>query len=766
VTNEELLALCKCQECPLKDSDKVFGEGPNKCQVILVGMAPADEELRQKRPFVGMSGKLLRQVVDKLGYKDYGVTNTLLCPIPDDLGPGDQRKAVECCSERLFAEVKEKEPELLVCLGNMPIRALTGVDYSVMSVEGRVLPGLVAPVLPVVHPAALLTRTPENFPDFVDALQSGQRWLNGTYQQGANPAYTVVDEFNFANALQMIDNAHTIAVDIETTRNGFYPYGRVPDTTRCISIAIDERTAFIVPGYSSPNFPQHTNYVRDDRLKRVLEKCKCVFHHGQFDCAFLACEDYNLSIHFDTMIAHYMLDERQSTHGLKRLAGRLLGVADWEDNIKTFLPHKSSTYDLVPDQELYKYAAHDAIYTYHLYKILKDQMPPLYNTLILPVINMFTQLRHEGIDIDVDVLMNLDTVLGQELNKNLEALAQMVGRHINPNSSQEVAQVLFNDLKLRDFKNGSTDKEVLEAYKDNPIVQMIIDCRGARKLLSTYVDGAADFVDMNFRIHPMMKMFGTVTGRLSSEDPSIMNIPRESQIKRMFIPAPGHSILELDQKQHELRSYCLLFNDPHLKKLLLDGGDPHRTVAVAAFGEENAAKMRVKAKNVVFGRLYGGQGGAISAATGLSSREAQNVIKIVDSMFPEIKNYAAKIMEEIKTYGYLESYFGRKRHFGLLTRGNKEKVLKQGTNFPIQSTASDINLFGMLYLYNNRTRLGIKPLFPVHDSILIDIEDSKMVAQIAKEVNDHVWELVDGKMKFEVEAKVGPNWREVQKVKL
>ena len=775
------LSLCNCNECPLNGRPKILSEGSEKADVVFVGIAPAREELILKRPFVGWSGQVLRKTAEHLGYKDYYITNVMLCP-EDELSDSEKRTAIKCCSERLSDEIRRVNPKLTIALGNVPLKALTDLDIKIGSVEGRVITGLHGYVLPIEHPATL--SRPEktgNFPDFVDALGSGIRWLSGTYQQAITPETVVVDENNLPEVCQRLENANIVSTDLETTRNGFYPYAQEPDGIRCLVLAIDDKTAYVVPGESSPHFEQHPNYVQDERLKYVLNKSKCIFHFGQFDCGFLWQAGYKTKMFYDTFLAHYMLDEREYAHGLKALARKYLGAADWEgEMLSKYLPKKSDSFDLIPDDVLYKYASHDAVYTYQLYQRFSKQVNDgLYNDLIMPCANMFVDTRHRGYRIDIDVLLNL----GDELNKDLEIVEQelkeFVGYTLNPNSPQEIAHLLYDELGIlregrrrpgkKDVKSGrSTDKRVLEPYKDIPIVSKILEYRDLHKLSGTYVSGIAKHLGRDWRLFPEIMLAGTVTGRLASKNPSIMNIPRTGAIKRLFVAEPGHYIVDADQGHMELRCYAIIAKDKYLHDLLMkrkgDPGyiDPHDLV-----GQETSKRCgreidRITAKGGVFGRIYGRGLASFMASFGLSRQDAQELVNVIDSLFPTIPEYNEQIRHKIHMQGYLESYFGRRRHFGLLTPENVAECHRQGCNFGPQSMGTDVNLHCMLHIYNMRREFGAVPLFPVHDSILFDIESLESVNPMRKEMERYCEELVDGAINFNIATKVGKSWGEVR----
>jgi len=757
----EGLDLLKCKECPFSKSKKVTPERDKEEKtVIFVGMAPAAQELLKGEFFVGPSGQLLRQVSESLGYSSYQFTNVLLCPIPHEAPDSQVSKALVCCKPRLRRELELYNPKLVIALGNLPIKALTGKDYGVMKVEGRILKDGTYPVLAVPHPAAVL-RSPDLYRDFVDDLKVGIRFLSPSWIQVTDdPTYTVIkDETELEELCRKIDRADDVVVDLETTGLGFYPYGRKPDGIRCAVISLDQNHAYIVPGLSSPHYEPHPDFVDSDKLRAALNR-PCIFHNGQFDCGFLWQKGYRTTIGYDTFLAHYMLDERSWTHSLKLLSRKYLGAPEWEEELKEYLPNKNASYDLVPDSVLYKYAAYDTVCTYLLQQRFKEELTAsIYKDLIIPCTNMFVDLRHDGIRIDADSLFDIDGVLNAELKEREREISKLAGRTINPSSPKEVAELLYDDLGIKPHKRfgRSTRSIALENMGGLEIAQKIIEYREVAKLKSTYVFSLAKFVDLDLKIHPFLKLFASVTGRLGAADPSVLNVVKDKRIKSLYLPPKGKLFMDADQKQMELRWYCIITGDDHLKELLLTG-DPHGLISDKIKDVTGKEYIRTLVKSGVFGGIYMRGIESYMVMFLMSKEDAIGLRDTIYQMVPTLKPYHNGTWVELKELGELESYFGRKRRFGLLTKDNFHEAWRQGVNFKIQSAASDTNLWCMLHLYQNGKSLGCRPVFPVHDSILFSIESEECVIPIQTEMERFSTELVGGVMPFTVESKFGTSW--------
>lgn len=806
----------RCEECPLHarflEGDKYFqpihgemvenGTG-EKIKSVFVGIHPGHEEALDKRVFTGRSGRILRHVASNLDFGTYFLTNVCLCPWTEEVTKQEEREALECCKEHLLSELESLSPDLVIALGNIPFTSISGEHIPITSIAGRVFHksvyNLPYDLLAVEHPAAILHneenygRT-EGYRDFVDSMESGERWHSGTYVQGFVPKVHVIvpdDDpltpfseskdlraihlSDFLNQLSnVVNDGQPISNDTETTKDGFYPYSYEPDKIRSIGLGWDKRNAFIIPGYNSPYYPEHPNFVGDPNLRYLLVRAKNIFHNAIFDAGFYWAEGIPLSIYYDTFLAHYWTDEREFSHGLKKLAIKFLGVADWESDLSQYLPGKKASYDHIPDDVLYWYQGHDVTYTYQLFdEILKQKIPPTgedtYSRLLIPCANMFTELRHLGYPISPKAFLDLDRSLEEEYERAEKELWDIVGSPMNPASPPEVAAYIYDELKLPvlPYFGRSTGKKALDYYKQfTPVVEKIIECRHLLKMKGTYLDGLAKFIDDNWRIHPSFKLHAAVTGRISTEDPSLMNVLKSKGVKSLYLPEPGCLLAEADQKQMELRWYVVVAQDKILGDIIRSGGDPHQLVGDKASELVGKPIKRGTAKTAVFGRLYGRQIESFIREYKFPREDALTLLNTIDSMFPGIKKYNMDVKEELKR-GYVTSYFNRRRRFGLITEKNKSEVFRQAVNDKIQSPASDTNLFVMLHLFGlwKRGESPIKPMWPVHDSILCSIPDESYIPFLRKEIETYSKELVKGAMDFKVEIKVGSNWGNAEEIK-
>ncbi|KKN23708.1 hypothetical protein LCGC14_0902330 [marine sediment metagenome] len=771
-----------CKDCPFNKGTKVRGEGSRilrewveetegsnssiklrtnrverdnegQYDVVVVAMAPAREEVREGRVLIGISGQTLRGVLKQLGVEEFYLCNVLLCPIPDGSSDFEIQKAVDLC-RNVITEVKERKPKLVIALGDLPYRTFTeNLDYTITELGGRVIPSKVGPLVPLPHPAYYL-RNPNDFFDFIEGMRSGLKVLNGTYVQVDTPELVVVTPDNLDEVRNDLDKADELAVDLETS--GFHPYAWDP--------------AYILEmGISRP--PYNKAYIVTSELipefKRLLEEKDGVYWNGSFDASFLKVIGINPKVSFDGMLAHYTMDERGYGHGLKKVAGLYLGCEDWEKNIKQYLPTENSSYELIPTHIRYQYLSKDVTRTGLLKGVLTpDINQKIFNELLMPACRMFIDIEHHGQRINPVLLMEMEPVLTQDMEKIEQEIYDLTKDWINPNSPKQVKELVYGKMHLPidPYFGASTSKDALAPYKDDPVVSRIINYRQFSKMRGAYVMNFAKYTSREFRIHPKINLWRAVSGRLSSEDPSIMNIKSDSRLKEVFLPEVGHVLGTGDIKGNELRWYGINARDEELLAIFNSqpteeeprANDPHYLVSRAAYGEEKADELRTPAKAVVFGRLYGRGKKSIEYQVG--SGNIEKLMEIVDSFFPAIQRFRQEVFAQVKEHGYLESYFGRKRRFPLLTRDNKHNVEREAVNFMQQSPGSDLMLYNMLNIWENREKWGVFPFWPVHDSITWDMEDKGILPEMQKVLEEYSYEMVDHKLFFPWDMDWGINW--------
>ena len=762
--------LEKCSECPYKANVvKIYGEGcitqgsqlvaikeMRDYDVIGVGMAPAQEELSGKRPFIGASGQILRRTLYQMGVKDYYLTNVLQCPIPEGEPQDVVNSARDCCKERLLEEIIARHPRLTIALGDLPLHTLADTDYKISEIQGRVIPSKVGPLLPLIHPAYYWGR-PLDFFDFIECMRPGIRFLENKYFQADDPKMVEVTHLNLSNVLNELSKHEELAIDTETT--GLFAHGWDPNEIMEMGISGDHNTAYIVPRALIPEF------------KHLIENKKTLFWNAQFDCSFLKQIGVNPKPYFDGMLAHYTIDERPYSHSLKSVAGRYLGVSNWEAGIEQYIGSgKDKDFTKIPTEIRHEYLAKDVTRTFYLREALEpDINKKVFWDILMPACRMFVEIEHKGMRIDPVRMMDMDNILDKEINELEDKMMEITGseEYFNPASFPQASHYIYDILKLPvDPHFGfSTSKLAMDSYRSAyPIIDMMLDYREIKKLRGGYIGQFAKFVDRQFRIHPSIKLFGAVTGRLSSENPSIMNIKSLKELKRIFLPDYGDDLITSDVKQNELRWYYICSRDEVLGKILRSiptkeeprCNDPHYMVSRVAYGAEDADKMRTAAKAVVFGRLYKRSTEDIERQVG--HEVIGKLIETVDGLFPKIGQFSRDTMKLVRAQGFLESYFGRKRKFMLITPQTVHEVERQAVNFPMQSAGTDLMLMNMLNLWEQKDKWGIWPFWPYHDSITMNVHDRSVLPEVQKEMERYSLELVHGEIPFYWAMDFGVNY--------
>jgi len=773
-----------CKDCPFGNEPKVLGlgtiphpENPEKLlavrddrsfKLVIIGMAPASEEVFRKMPMVGPSGKFLRKTLHQLELDEYYITNCLCCPIPYDATTSEIRQAQACCRERLYAEIREKNPQLILALGDMPLQDLVEGAHSVREQEGRLMfSKLGIPLVPIAHPAYYLRRPDDAF-DFLECMRAGLRYLQNNYHQAkTNVRLTEVTPQNLEEVKAILQQQQYLAVDCETS--GFNALGLQPDRILEVGIGFEEDHTYIVP-------PELIGEFGD-----ILASKNIIGWNLFFDARFLKAAGVHPYLYFDGMLAHYCLDERTYSHGLKKVARVYLGADDWEADIREHLKNpKKDSYEVIPTDVRRRYLAKDVAYTYHLWKLLKEEIGDHYVfwNILMPALRVFTETTFRGIKIDPNKVLEVHKLFGEDISRDERELWELAGKVFNPSSSRDVAEVLYDIYKIpapppdKDGKGArSTNKKLLEDLRETyEIVDRIVTHREMIHDMSNYVTGLAKRVDRNFMIHPTIKLFGTVTGRLSSEDPSIMNIKRDGKAKEMFVPAEGKYIADFDLKGAELRWYCVYAQDNYLKKVLTEGfegdlgfeltpeqrKDPHFIIGAIAYGPGKAKELRVASKMTVFGRLY--LRGLESIERQYGKEIARRLVSVMDEIIPKHKYYVSMIKQSLKENGYVESYFGRRRRYPLITPENRRRIERQAANMPIQSASSDLNLLNLIALFEAKEKWNVFPLFTVHDSIVVEIPDPDVIPEIKNFLEENARKFTQNAMEFIYDVKWGINW--------
>lgn len=488
---------------------------------------------------------------------------------------------------------------------------------------------------------------------------------------------------------------------------------------------------------------------------------------------------------FDTMLAHYLLEPDQR-HNMQLLSEKFLGYTPI--SIETLIGKKGKSQGSMRDVELSaiaEYAAEDSDVTLQLYHVLKPALEDrgllgLLMDVEMPLVGVLEAMERQGVRVDVDFLKDYSNQLLEQVRGVQASIFQEAGGVFNIASAQQVGTILFDKLKLSDkpkkTKTGQyqTDEETLNALLGkHPIVQYILDFRALQKLKSTYVDALPLLVDAKTgRVHTHFNQAVAATGRLSSQNPNLQNIPIRTElgreIRKAFVSkGPETVLLSCDYSQIELRIIAHMSGDAGMQEAFKQGIDIHTATAAKVWGvgiEEVDKEMRRKAKTVNFGIIYGISAFGLSQRVGISRGEAKEIIENYFKQFGGIKDYMDATVNKAREQGYVETILGRRRYMRDILSANavmRGFAERNAINAPIQGSAADMIKLAMIQIHDwlNAENLKTRMILQVHDELLFDVPADELAY-----VEPKIKALMEGAMTLDVpvlvESGKGNNWLE------
>lgn len=706
---------------------------------------------------MGPSGRLLDTVLEHhdIDRRTAYVDNVVACRPPSNRTPS--KIEIQSCWPRAKAEIQARAPSTILCLGNTATQAVLATRAGITTV--RVGPPKTSPdfpgaaIVPTFHPAACL-RSADSFPYLVTDVgklkQPPSTWEPPKYKVFDDPAMAV-------KALEQIHRGYDVlVVDIEA---GFEKDTEFDHPDRfdmlCVGIGYAKGKVAVIGEVA----------LRDPRVKgalgHLIRTKKWIAHNGKFDMAGLRRYAKG-TLYFDTMLASYLLDERRGTNGLKYLAVEYLGAPQYDDEIKRYVS-KGESYGVVPRDLLYKYNAYDVACTWDLYELYTRQLEEEglreQHDFLVQASDMLMQCEIPGVKIDLEYLTYLTDHYLDRIKDLDKALSKWVD---NPRSPKQVTEALL----AMGVKVTTTNKEMLNLLieKVNPegqtfaFLDLMLQSRKETKLYGTYVKGVRKRLHAG-HVHPTFLIHGTTTGRLSCRNPNLQNVPRDSVIKRMYIPEDGCVFVQGDYAQAELRVIATLAQDEYLRSVFNEGRDIHGEVAYRFFGAGWTKEQRVRAKAVVFGLAYGREAFSLAQEFKIPVREAQTYLDDFFSVIPDVVRWRESIKQRVLVdQDDLISPFGRHRRYWLITPDNQKDVLKEAYAFLPQATASDINLHAAIRLRRDH---GLDVRILVHDSILVNCPEADatdVAALMANVMKQTAADTFSRYVPFEVDTAIGKNW--------
>lgn len=842
-----------CKLCKLSATAHtvcMLGSGPRKAKVMIIGEAPGREEDERGVPFVGKSGSLLNDLLSIAGLDrdEVFICNAVSCRPPENRTPG--KREIAACKKWLDYQIAMVNPRFIVTLGNVPLQSLTG-EAGIKKKRGKPFEKDGRIILPMYHPAFGL-RDPNQIP----LLEADFKLLRQLIEFNGIPEekeldFIVVDDQRKVERM-LADLKGRVACDLETSR--LYPFttdldlkvlnktatkneikqhkkahqGRQPQV---VSIQFATRKhQWVIPGEEAGVWTREQLIEILDRVTELMDGIILGGHGFKFDLLWLWVRfGVEWKCDFDTMLAHYMLNENER-HGLKELAQKFLQVPDWdiEGADKTKWSIKNA-----------KYGAHDAFYTRKLSfifdRMLREEgdVQRIYELILIPCVKLFVEAEYRGLYIDQSKMDDAEQYLHDELKRTQAALAKY--GDINWGSPQQVADLLYRKLKIpvvaRTAKGKPSTSESALNQIDHPAVATLLEFRGAKQQLSFFIDGWKPFIDTKGWLHPSFKLHGTVTGRLSAEHPNLQQTPRDPRIRSLITAPPGYTLIELDLSQIELRIAAEMADELNMLQAFNSGIDVHWLTALREIerggglkdlvldtartwtqdkslsystaiekllemGPDAAVEIRPewkefrkKAKAINFGYLYGMWWKKFiiyardNYSVRVSEREAQDSRKSFFNLYPAFVQWHERQRRFARINGYVRSLAGRKRRLPAATHGQdtpeRREAERQAINSPVQSFANELNLMAALQMREEYPRKLSQICATIHDACLFIVRDDVLekVFLRGQEIMKRPRLLDDFEVQLsvpiEADGKIGPwgtgvslkKWKEAQRAK-
>ncbi|UEM20641.1 DNA polymerase I [Skermanella mucosa] len=679
-------------------------------------------------------------------------------------------------------DLKVREPDhekLLGFLRQQGFRSIITRVENEIRADGKLVDGASAPA----GTAALAggSTAPEAKPrarfdgkgsyELVQTAEALDRWIAAAYAAGTVAVDTETDSLS-ACSTRLVG----VSMAVEQGAACYIPVGHVGPGGAPAEGSLD-----LSPSDAPPQLPIAEVVAK---LKPLLEDPAVlkVGHNLKFDIQVFGSHGIRLAPIDDTMLISYVLETGLHGHGMDELSKLHCDYTPITYDQVTGTGKSRVTFDRVPLDKATEYAAEDADVTLRLHHALKPRLVPerlttLYETIERPLVPVIADMEACGILVDRDVLKELSGDLASRLAELETEIHRLAGHPFNVGSPKQLGDVLFGEMGLQGGKKGktgaySTDSATLEplAEQGHDIVQKVLDWRQFSKLKSTYTDSLQQQIDAKTgRVHTSFSLAITNTGRLSSNDPNLQNIPIRTEegrkIRRAFIAKPGHVLLSVDYSQIELRLVAEMAGIEALKHAFRENIDIHAMTASQVFGvplDQMTGEIRRKAKAINFGIIYGISGFGLGRQLGIPAGEANAFIKRYLERFSELAAFMEQTKEFCRKNGYVTTLFGRRCHIQGITERNparRQFAERQAINAPIQGTAADIIKRAMVRIPAALEAAGLtgRMLLQVHDELVFEVPEAE-----AAETSDTVRRVMEGAASLGVplvaEAGTGHSW--------
>jgi uracil-DNA glycosylase family 4 len=805
-TQSGLTRDAACRMCRLHETADfvcLLGQGPTPAKAMIVGEAPGAREDDSGRPFVGRSGQLLEELMGEVGIEreDVYITNAVHCRPPDNRTP--TKTEVRKCKSWLDYEIETVKPKVVLLLGGTALESALGIK-GIKKARGQPIEKGDITYLPTYHPSYVLRDDRHR-----STLRADLRKFRAMVDGGGLPTVKGLDyrivhsRLDIEEMLDDIEANDLLVYDLETTALSPW-HGNI------VSIGFGTATKqWIVlvnhPAWSLPIHTVENILERIDGMDIAPASFPALYnarqrgsggygkfksnHNIKFDALWLKVH-FGLDWYgdFDTMLADYILDENK-LHGLDHCASERYGAVDWDVPL-SLKQGKTGTIE-----EHARYLALDLLYTYQLTIDMMDDLEEepgierVFYRLLMPASKLFIQVEFDGVYVDSDKFDETEKYLRSQIAASELELNKLFPG-VNWASPKQVGDILFNQLKLPitvETKTGAPsagESALKQIASMHPIPNLLLKRREAAQQLSFFIEGWKPWLKRH-RLHPSFKLHGTVTGRLSCENPNLQQVPRDPRIRSLITAPPGWELVEADLSQIELRILAELSRDPEMLRCFTTGVDIHWltclreiyrgggykdemiTTAIALTrrnrvdydeayeillkeGPDAAIKhgppksddfpgwkeVRKRAKAINFGYAYGmwWKKFVIYAFDNydvvVTPEQAQASRVAYFDLYRRLPTYHTRQRSFAGRHGYVRSMFGRKRRLPrAMDRDDsyeKGEAERQAINSPVQSFASDLNLAAAIELSNKHPRSYFRIAGTVHDSILMYVRKDKV----------------------------------------
>ena len=546
--------------------------------------------------------------------------------------------------------------------------------------------------------------------------------------------------------------------------------------------------AYLPLGHDYPGAPAQLDRAQALDLLRPLladPAVRKLGQHGKYDLHVMRRHGVELAGYDDdTLLESFVLDSGSARHDMDSLARRHLGYETVKYEDVCGKGAKQIPFSQCALDDATRYAAEDADITLRLHRVLSPRLaaePALervYREIEMPLVPVLERIEANGVKVDMDELRRQSADLSKRMLAAQQKATELAGRAFNLDSPKQLQALLFDELRLPALVKTpkgqpSTNEEALEAIADqHELPRVILEYRGLAKLRSTYTDKLPEMVNPDTgRVHTSYHQAGAATGRLSSSDPNLQNIPIRTddgrRIRRAFVAPPGRRLVACDYSQIELRIMAHLSQDPGLVRAFESGADVHRATAAEVFGrklEDVTGNERRAAKAINFGLMYGMSAFGLARQLGIGRGEAQDYIALYFSRYPGVRDYMERTREQARERGYVETVFGRRLYLEYIRAGNQAQragAERAAINAPMQGTAADIikramiSVDGWLAAHRDRALM----ILQVHDELVFEADES-FVPTLVEEAGRLMASAAQLSVPLVVDSGTGNNWDE------